>query len=164
MLTDYILPIAAILISLGTLIWSIWNNQRNKARVKLSIESAFFLSEGASPMLSITATQVGQSGKEQVTSFGFLLENKRWQITRPSSINPFDTPLPKTLEAGDTATAFYEIEGIAETCQKNGADPKSLRPFVRTTRKRIIGKMPKGAIREIQDQMTKLQHCEQTGN
>lgn len=152
MLTDYVLPVAAFLISLGTLIWSIWNNQRDRARIKVSVEQATFLTESAQPMLTITATQIGQSGKARVTGMGFIIRKQDWQITRPSSMNPLNDQLPKTLEAGDTANAFYEIEAIADVCQKNGIDPRDLRPFVRTTRKKILGKMPENAIAAIQDQ------------
>ena len=147
--TDYVLPITAILISLGTMIWSIWNNQRDKAKIRISVSPAQFLTEGAQPMLSITATQIGQSGKARVTSMGFLAGKQGWQLTRPSRLNPCDTQLPKTLEAGDEAIAFYEISKIAEVCRSGGIDPKVLRPFVRTTRKRTIGKMPKEAIEQI---------------
>lgn len=84
---------------------------------------------------------------------GFMIRKQYRQITRPSSMNLLNDPLPKTLEAGDTANAFYEIEAIADVCQKNGIDPRDLRPFVRTTRKKILGKMPKNAVAAIQDQM-----------
>ncbi|WEV41334.1 hypothetical protein OZX57_04465 [Bifidobacterium sp. ESL0682] len=148
-LTDYILPVLAIAISLGTLIWSIWNNQRDKAKIKISTGSAIFLTDGAPPMISITATQVGQAGQAKVTGIGFLVKSTGRQIIRPSSLFPADTPLPKTLEAGDQAVAFYEIAGIAETCSRYGLDPKNLRPFVRTTRKLIKGKMSKGLTEDI---------------
>lgn len=153
LLTDYVLPVAAFLISLGTLIWSIWNNQRDKARIEVSVDYAMLLTDSAPPMLTVTATQIGQSGRAQVTGIGFQIKKQKWQITRPSSMNPLNTPLPKTLEAGDTAIAFYEIEEIADVCRKNGIDPRNLRPFVRTTRKRTLGKMPKNAIVAIKDQM-----------
>lgn len=152
-LTDHILPILAIVISLGTLIWSIWNNQHDKAKIKISTGGAIFLTDDAPPMISITATQIGQSGKVKVTGIGFLVKSTGRQIIRPSSLFPADTPLPKTLEAGDQAVAFYEIAGIAETCSRYGLDPKSLRPFVQTSRKLTKGKMSRGLTEDIHNIM-----------
>ena len=119
----------------------------------MSVDHAMLLADSAPSMLIITATQVGQSGKARVTGIGFLIKNHDWQITRPSNMNSLNTQLPKTLEAGDEAVAFYEIAGIANVCRKNGIDPGNLRPFVHTTRKRTLGRMPKNAIAAIRKQI-----------
>jgi hypothetical protein len=159
MLRDYILPIASIVISLGTLIWSIWNNQRNKSKIKLDV-SISFTAQGSyvsdTNYLTIRAVQVGQSGRDTVTSVGLEIRNAKkalQQIPRPGDIS---TPLPAPLSAAEVATLYFPLADIAQQCVNNKIDPNDLFPFATTVRGYVKGKMPKGPIEMIQDEINRI--------
>jgi hypothetical protein len=158
-LRDYILPIASILISFGTFCWTIWNNHRNKSKIKLDVAVSFTASGidlSDNNYLTIKAIQVGQSGRDTVTSMGLRMktrENTLQQIPRPGDIS---TPLPVTLSAAEVATLYFPLAGIAEQCVNNQIDPNDLYPFATTVLGSVKGKMTKLTIEMIHNEINRI--------
>lgn len=147
---DYALPLAAIVISLATLGWTIWNRERDKARLKVEVTSfVTFGPLGNKWYVAFEATNVGYAGSTVVTGFHFRAPEGKAPEGRymhvPDSALPVST-LPATIQPGQSVTWVVRIESLAAQCRDLGVRPKDLEPFVSTGHRRFKGKWRKVAL------------------
>lgn len=145
--TDALLPIAAIVISVGTLVWSIRDRRSDQARIKIS--SAISIPVGdlgpVQRLIGIDVTNVGRSGSTMLNNI-HLRSGRRggnFWVTQPAlGIGP---SYPVRLEPGQHAKLLIDPTGIAIACQREGIDPESLQVVATTGHGETTTRLKKSA-------------------
>lgn len=147
---DLALPVAAILISLATLAWTIWVRERDRARLKVEVTSFYTWGPlGNSWYIAFEATNVGYVGSTVVTGFLFRAPASKAPKDRylhvPESALPTAT-LPKTLPPGESVMWVVPIDQVVGQCKELGITASQLVPCVATGHRTYEGKWKRPAL------------------
>jgi hypothetical protein len=135
---DELLPIAAILISLGTLAYTLWIRYSDNARLEVSATS--FVASG--PLgdgwyVAVEATNTGRVGATIVQTVRFKLPNGKylnaWESAMPT------VTLPKTMNPGESMTYVFNKEELAAQLVQHECPPEKAVPQVVTGHKTYNG-------------------------
>lgn len=128
------LPLLAILISVGTLAWTMVARYRDQARLKVLATSFTLLGEGSwGPdtaadewHVAVDVTNIGRSGSTVVNSVKFRLPNG----VHLQSFESYRYPqkLPQTLAPGESLMYVFNVDAMAEELLKHGYKPEELIP------------------------------------
>lgn len=145
--------ILAVLISLGTLVWTVWDRSRSKARLEVVATSFVTMHplSGAQWYIAIEATNTGVSGSTVVTGVHFGTPVGSTLHLAESAL-PTVT-LPKTLAPGESMTYVCDIEELAAKCREMGIAPKALVPTVASGHGRFKGKWAKVGLNLIEREL-----------
>lgn len=147
---DSVLPVTAILVSVGTFAWTVFDRRRDRAHLKVTCAWSLPVGEVEFPeALSLTATNVGHVGSTVVSMFVLALPKKRGQLV-PMPWLGRDPELPRTLAPGQSVQMFVNPRAVAATCAERGIDPRDLTPVAQTGHGPARGKMARSAISALQ--------------
>lgn len=149
-----LLPFVAIAISVGTLVWTMWDKYRDKARLKVVATPFTLLGPFNIWYLGVDVTNVGHSGSTVVTSVAIELPTKQY-LHQPDSPAP-TVSLPKKLEPGDSFTYAFSLEAIARELVERNIDPSKIRPFANSGHGKSRGKVSAAALKMLQREMEKV--------
>ncbi|WP_307609662.1 hypothetical protein [Pseudarthrobacter sp. W1I19] len=146
------LPILAILISIGTLAWTMVARQRDQARLKVIATSFTLIGEGPwGPRqgadewhVAVDVTNVGRTGSTVVSSVKFKLPSGVHLQSFESYRYP--QPLPKTLAPGESLMYVFNVDAMAEELSKHSYRPEQLVPLVVSGHGPATGKWAKAGL------------------
>lgn len=126
--TGDLLAILAIVVSVATLVWSLWARRRDQAH--LTISSALSLPVGfgapGERLISVDVTNAGRTGPTVLQNIS-LRNGKRggtlWIHSPAYGVGP---SYPATLAPGETAQLLINPEGVASACVDHNIDPDHL--------------------------------------
>jgi hypothetical protein len=143
-----LLPILAILISLASVALTLVLKFRDDARITVASNLGFFIGGGSrQPHVTLTATNVGRTGKTVVTSI-HLRVPKGVSLHTPSPL-PGATTLPATLEPGASAHQFIPVLEIQRAVREGHIDPMKLVVVAATGHGERISPLSKHVRREL---------------
>jgi hypothetical protein len=126
-----LLPVIAILISLASVVLTLVLRFRDDARIVVTSNIGVFVGgTGGPPHVSVTATNVGRTGKTVVTSL-HLRVLKGVSLHTPQPLVGA-TALPVTLEPGESAHQFIPVSEIQRAAREGGFDVTRLVVIVST--------------------------------
>jgi hypothetical protein len=130
------LPILAILISVGTLVWTMVARYRDQARLKVLATSFTLIGEGSwGPdaaadewHVAVDVTNIGRTGSTVVNSVKFRLPNG----VHLQSFESYRYPLklPKTLAPGESLMYVFNVDAMADELSKHHYRANQLVPLV----------------------------------
>jgi hypothetical protein len=125
-------PLVALVVSVATLMWTVWVRHRDNARLRviatsMAVEGPF----GRQWFVVIEATNVGRVGTTVINNFHFALPKKAGNLMLAESEVPTVT-LPVTLGPGEYASFAYDPEKLYLECDARGIKPSDLVPRTST--------------------------------
>lgn len=153
--TDAVLPIAAIVISVGTLIWSIRDRQRDHAQIRISsgISIPLWTPGPAERLIGIDVTNIGHSGTTVLSSINLRAGRhggNLWVVRPAHGVGP---TYPARLEPGQNEHLLVDPKGVALTCLNEGISPESLLVVVKTGHGESSAPLNKGTVSLISELM-----------
>lgn len=156
--TDNLLPVIAIVISILTLVWTLWARRQDQAR--LSIQSTISVpldTPGpAERLIGIEVTNVGRSGSTVLRNL-HLRDGRRggslW-TPFPKYIAP---TYPQTLQPGETTQLLLDPLSVARACAENRISPNKLRVVAKTGHGTTSVRLSKGCrwlVRDVGERAT----------
>lgn len=119
------MPVVAILISLASVALTLVLKFRDDARITVASNLGVFVGGGSSqPHVTLTATNVGRTGKTVLTSLHLSIP-KGVSLYTPRPL-PGATMLPETLEPGASARQFIPVAEIQRAVREGDIDPMKL--------------------------------------
>lgn len=139
--TDALLHLAAIAISVGTLVWTMIDRLKDRARIRIETSIVHVVGDPSSPgpLVAVDCTNVGHSGSTILKSICFqdrrrggklwvLEESGGMGLTGPNRLSP----MPLELEPGRDAFLRTSPERLAAACIEHGIRPDHLQVVVST--------------------------------
>ena len=126
-----VLPATALLVSVGTLIWTIWIRQRDGARLVVKAVWAMPLGsrDHGRELISIEAVNIGRSGVTVVNSLRIGVGKTG---THLDVMDATGATFPFRLGPGESVDVMFDPVGIGAICAQRRIDPAALRPVAAT--------------------------------
>lgn len=122
---DDALPLVAIVLSLGTLIWTIWDRSQGTAKLKVKDRGFKWDVDEARTYLRLVVRNKGRSDSTVVTSATLTVP---YEVTKdgPTALlepREIEQKMPIRLQPGDPLTLYFDTQMIQEVL--HGVDAKS---------------------------------------
>lgn len=122
-----VLPILAILISMGTLAYTIWSRNQDRARLGIVATCQEYPSDpDAGGTVEITVTNLGLVGATVVQRTGIQLPGGRFLEADPADL---DSTLPKTLGPGESLRSELSADMLTLRLIERNVDPRNCHPL-----------------------------------
>ena len=146
------LSITAILLSLGTLTWTIWERRRNQAQLKVVAVPSMFLAPFNQWFLSVDVQNIGRTDSTIVSSVSieFPSGERLHQISSPL---PHAVDLPTRIDPGGSFSVVFDIVALAGALNDRDLNPEKIRAIADSGHGKGRGKLSKMAIKMVHREM-----------
>lgn len=113
---DDTLPLIAIVLSLGTLFWTVWDRNRGRARLKIQERGYTHGPDGTGHYLHVAVRNTGRIDSTAVSSVTLFLAVTRWKNSAGMIMPPLKTgqEMPVRLQAGDAIDLYFDVDTIRQ--------------------------------------------------
>ncbi|MFJ3404143.1 hypothetical protein [Promicromonospora sp. NPDC090134] len=163
--TDALLPLVAIVISVGTLVWTMLDRRRDRARIKIETSIAYVVGDPqqSGPLVSIECTNVGHSGSTILKAIYFLDRRhggKLWILEQHGGMGLTGpnrhSEMPVRLQPGEGAYLRTSPDRLAAACLANGIRTEDLRVVAETAHADFVSRLHAGISAEIRRALDSL--------
>lgn len=108
---DHLFPVVAIFVSIGTLIYTVWERRRNAARLKVEERGFTSLPQLDGTYMHLAVTNKGRSESTVVTEAILLVPSDYRRKTIEQIFEPeSEQVLPIRLEPGDSVNLYFDAD------------------------------------------------------
>lgn len=122
---DWLLPVAAILVSLFSLGLTLWFRRTDGARIELRRMVALVGTTPITYYYVVTATNRGRTGTTQVNSVVLTAQGLDEQFTAVGTLS-IETPLPWRLGPGESAARYFAKDFVDDELKQRGKSAADL--------------------------------------
>lgn len=122
---DWLLPVAAILVSLFSLGLTLWFRRTDRARIELSRMVALVGTTPITYYYVVKATNRGRTGTTQVDSVVLTAQGLDEQFTAVGTLS-IETALPWRLGPGESALRYFAKDFVDDALQSRGKSDADL--------------------------------------